>query len=117
MISLISSTGSQALFAKKVDIDSSHLSQIKNPNNPKNLGEKLARKIERALNLPVGWMDQLHDQENQERTPDIKELISVATDTYMETLIAIQKAQDKGILEDSDKEMLKIIAEKYRGRL
>ena len=60
LLNLIKQEGSQIAFCRKVDIDSSHISQIKNPNNKKNLGEKLARKIESALNLPTGWMDRDH---------------------------------------------------------
>lgn len=44
-------------------------------------------------------------------------LISVATPTYMKDLENIQKAQDAGVLEKSDKALLKIIAEKYKDRL
>jgi len=60
LLNLIKQEGSQIAFSRKVDIDSSHISQIKNPNNKKNLGEKLARKIEASLNLPIGWMDRDH---------------------------------------------------------
>lgn len=48
---------------------------------------------------------------------DISALINVATPTYMETLKTLQQAQDAGVLEDSDKAMLKIIADKYKDRL
>lgn len=54
---LIEKYGSQRHLSEKIDIDSSYLSQIKNPDNPKNIGEKMARKIEVALRLPVGYMD------------------------------------------------------------
>jgi hypothetical protein len=34
----------------------------------------------------------------------------------MDTLLQIQRAQDAGVLEESDKAMLKIIANKYKDR-
>jgi len=61
LLKLIKQEGSQIAFSRTVDIDSSHISQIKNPSNKKNLGEKLARKIEKALKLPSGWMDIDHE--------------------------------------------------------
>jgi hypothetical protein len=35
----------------------------------------------------------------------------------MDTLLQIQRAQDAGVLEESDKAMLKIIADKYKQRI
>ncbi|MDY0136370.1 MAG: S24 family peptidase [Thiomicrospira sp.] len=43
-----------------MSVDTAYISQLKNPNNPKNIGEKLARRTEEALKLPRGWMDQPH---------------------------------------------------------
>lgn len=62
LLELISKFGQKEL-ADRVDIDTAYISQIKNPNNPKNMGEKLARRIEKAMNLPFGWMDRLHDEQ------------------------------------------------------
>jgi len=62
---LISTYGSQRKLSDLIDIDSSYLSQIKNKKNPKNIGEKLARKIESTLSLAHGWMDQLHGENEQ----------------------------------------------------
>lgn len=64
----------QKELADRVDIDTAYISQIKNPNNPKNMGEKLARRIERALALPTGWMDRLHDDsDRKEATYNLSE--------------------------------------------
>ena len=72
---LIKKHSSQRNLSDLIDVDSSYLSQIKNPSNPKNIGEKMARKIELALNLTNGWMDQPEDKEsihaNTEQGPDI----------------------------------------------
>lgn len=64
LLELIGKFGQKEL-ADRVDIDTAYISQIKNPNNPKNMGEKLARRIERALTLPTGWMDRLHDESSR----------------------------------------------------
>lgn len=46
-------------FAEKCDTDPAVISQLisKSPKNPKSMGDVLARKIERQLALPYGWMD------------------------------------------------------------
>lgn len=47
----------------------------------------------------------------------LSNLLSVATPTYLNTLQQIQNAHDAGVLDESDKAMLKIIADKYKDRL
>lgn len=61
LLQLIQEHG-QTKVANLVGIESSYISQLKNPNNPKKIGEKLARRIEGAFHLPHGWMDVLHDK-------------------------------------------------------
>ena len=111
----IKKAGSQARLADMVGIKSAYISQIKNTKHPTNMGNDVARRIEAALGLPHGWMDVLHD--NEASPINISALINVATPTYLNTLQQIQKAQDAGVLEESDKAMLKIIADKYKDRL
>lgn len=48
---------------------------------------------------------------------DISNLISVATPTFLPELERLQQASDKGILDDADKKMIAIIADKYKDRL
>jgi len=79
LITLINRELSQAVFSEKVDIDASYLSQIKNPNNPKKLGEKLARKIETKLKLSKFWLDQDHSIKINEAAAEYK------TDTLINT--------------------------------
>lgn len=47
--------GTQAEFAEKTGMDAGHVSQI--INRSRNMGDKVARKLEARLELPVGWMD------------------------------------------------------------
>lgn len=51
----------QRLCAEKWDTSPSALSQIASPNGKRNLGDELARKIERAEGLPEGWFDHVHE--------------------------------------------------------
>ena len=44
-------------FAKLVGTNPSYISQILSRKSTKTLGDRLARKIERALSLPAGWME------------------------------------------------------------
>lgn len=53
---------SQAEFAAACGTAPSVISLIVSPNPKRNLGDKLARKIEAAAGLPHGWMDQVHGQ-------------------------------------------------------
>lgn len=50
----------KAQFAELVDTSPATLSQLMGDNPNRNIGDKMARKIEVALNLPYGWMDILH---------------------------------------------------------
>jgi SOS-response transcriptional repressor LexA len=59
LIKLIELHG-QKNVAEAMNVDTAYISQLKNPKNPKNIGEKLARRTEGGLDLPSGWMDQLH---------------------------------------------------------
>lgn len=53
--------GVQAAFCEKADIDSSYISRIFTaiPEHRRNIGEKIARKIEDRVGLPPGYMDTL----------------------------------------------------------
>lgn len=53
--------GVQAAFCEKADIDSSYVSRIFTaiPEHRRNIGEKMARKIEEKLRLEPGYMDVL----------------------------------------------------------
>ena len=51
----------QANLAAKTNIKTSYFSQIKNPKHKTKMGDDVARRIEKAINKPHGWMDQLHN--------------------------------------------------------
>lgn len=52
--------GGIAGVARSVETSESYLSQITSENGKRNVGAQLARKIEKLLSLPHGWMDQSH---------------------------------------------------------
>jgi hypothetical protein len=60
---LVRKADSGAAFAKQADIAPSLLSQILSQNPTRNIGDKLARKIEERLRLPSGWLDSNHTPE------------------------------------------------------
>ncbi|MBF0446565.1 MAG: helix-turn-helix transcriptional regulator [Magnetococcales bacterium] len=54
---LILQEGSQSAVARKIGTDPSYLSQIMSPKGRRNVGELLARRIEKTYNKEPGWMD------------------------------------------------------------
>lgn len=58
---LIDQVGGQAALARCVDTAPAYLSQILSSKSKKSIGDDLARRLEGALKLDHGWMDQLHD--------------------------------------------------------
>jgi transcriptional regulator with XRE-family HTH domain len=64
---LIAKEESATVFANKVDISPSQLSQIRNPKYSRSVGNAAARKIEKACGLPYGWMDKLETSQEMDR--------------------------------------------------
>lgn len=54
-------------FADIVGISTSYVSQIIGPHPRREIGERLARKIERAFNKPVGWLDGMSEEEDTQQ--------------------------------------------------
>ena len=54
---LVSLSGGITAFANKIDKSQSQASQIAGENPIKGIGDKVAKQIEQAFDLPVGWMD------------------------------------------------------------
>lgn len=68
---LVKKRGGPASFAKQVDMELSQLSQIMGPNPSRNIGSRLARKIEKAVGLIYGDLDAV------EIAPQIKSVTTV----------------------------------------
>lgn len=59
---LINEYGGQLPLAKAIgQFGASYLTQLAGPNPTRAVSEKFARKVEKALALPHGWMDRDHD--------------------------------------------------------
>ena len=66
---LIAEAGTIANLARLSGTAPAYLSQITNglptsTGRPRSVGDKLARKLEQALDKPYGWMDTSHSQED-----------------------------------------------------
>ena len=59
---LASKGGGKAAFARLVQMEASQVSQLIGPNPVKNIGNSIARRIERAHDLPEGWLDSSHPE-------------------------------------------------------
>jgi len=53
----------KAGFAELLGISASQFSQLLGENSVRNIGDKMARKIEVALKLPNAWLDSIHEDE------------------------------------------------------
>lgn len=54
---------SKAQFAEEIGIPPSQLSQLSGENAVRNIGDKMARRIETSLTLPFGWMDSIQEDQ------------------------------------------------------
>lgn len=102
--------GSAAELTRQVDIDPSYISRIfiiKKSQHRRNIGNKIARKIEKACGKPHGWMDQPHGQSQptEEGGPRLtKEAIKIAWQW-----LALPKAQRAAV-----KEMIAALARRKK---
>ena len=68
---LITEAGSAAKLARIAGTNSSYLSQVRNQmptkkGTPRGVGDDLAEKLERSMGKPVGWMDESHEDRQQQ---------------------------------------------------
>ena len=107
--------GSAAKLSKKCDISPSEISQMRNPDHQRNVGDVAAEKIESGLGLEFGWMDKDHDNQQaiHETTDiDISSLIPMASPNTHRVLEKMQTALETGQLTDEDLIALEAIAER-----
>lgn len=71
-------------FADACEVSKTQLSVFLSPTNPGNIGDIVARRIETANKLPVGWMDKVHNGEP----------LSVSDDDLMTILITIKSVYE-----------------------
>ena len=87
---LLVGTGSWAEFARRVDTDPNHLYTVKNGH--RNLGMELARRIEKVVGKPRGWMDHQHiDEVTEQITAEINALPADKKRVVLEMIRALKK--------------------------
>ncbi len=59
---LLKEAKTAAWLAKTAKTSPAYISQILSPRSKGNIGDKLARKLEKATGKPKGWLDSLHDE-------------------------------------------------------
>lgn len=66
--------GNAAAVARKADTSATYLNQILNPKLRGQVGDRLARKLEKSYNKPRGWMDKLHGRSATTADPAVPPL-------------------------------------------
>jgi hypothetical protein len=77
--------GPTSLATKLGHANGSYLSQMAGPNPTREVSEKVARKVEKILSLPFGWLDTQHTGLPQE----------VNTDLLIDTIDMTKEIMDK----------------------
>jgi len=88
LLKMIEIAGSQAKLSELSGISESQISQMKNKEHPRAIGDKAANKLELALGLPLNWMDanEAHVEVNSE-TQEFINTLSMATGQDNKTII------------------------------
>lgn len=78
LAALVAKAGSQSQLADIVGTNRLYLSQILSSVTARDLGDRLARRIETAMGLPDGWMDSTHanaieDSEQRRLLPELSD--------------------------------------------
>ena len=117
-------------LAERADLNEKYLRQIrdgfqgKKDRNPRRLGDDAARRIEKALGLPRGWMDSLSSVDTAQPSPgapismtealsSIRNLASPRSQMTIDRLVAADRA---GELADEDWALIDAIVARIRKR-
>lgn len=65
------SSGGNNSFASLIDREPTQISRIIGINPTKKIGDELARHMEKCFSLPIGWLDQEHQNTNITPTQDV----------------------------------------------
>ncbi|MGD8911445.1 MAG: hypothetical protein PVJ68_01710 [Candidatus Thiodiazotropha sp.] len=132
LLTQIARFGSQRAFAEQAGLAPAHVSQM--VTDRRQMGDEVARRIERNLNLADGHMDLQHRQSNYETQPPASQQNRIA-DNDSETLqslllkvdqmrqgmslktrkviLRIERAAAEGKLSDEDWEMLERLVDRF----
>lgn len=114
---LISKEISATVFANKIDMSPSQLSQVRNPKYSRSVGNAMARKVEKILSLSHGWMDRLHDEpaETEKTSPIVNNQNSYTSSKTADQVIKeIINSVNSGRLSDEDVVLLGAMAKKIQ---
>ncbi|MFS7161905.1 LexA family protein [Serratia proteamaculans] len=67
------STGGNSSFSSMIDREPTQVSRVIGKNPTKNIGDDLARHIEKCFDLPAGWLDKEHQQTNVTLSSDVSD--------------------------------------------
>lgn len=81
-----------AEFASKIGIAPGYYSQVM--DRKKNIGNKVARRIEKNLNKPIGWMDIKHDAEDDRKEIKQESKQSIAQDDDISAFVVLKTLPD-----------------------
>ncbi len=63
--------GGNSSFATMIDREPTQTSRFMGDGATKNIGDSMARHIEKCFDLPIGWLDQEHQTTNITKKPDV----------------------------------------------
>ena len=72
---LAASVGSQAEFGRKTGMSDSQITQNLGDKPTKNIGNIVAQRIEKAFNLPPGWLDLTHETPHQPNADSVNQAV------------------------------------------
>ncbi|PXX42038.1 hypothetical protein [Undibacterium pigrum] len=84
---LAESVGGFRRFGEKVGLAEAQVSQLLGKNPRRNIGVKIARRIEEAFEKPLGWIDQRHEEAG------LAELSEAAMNELLSTELGILRDQ------------------------
>ncbi|HGJ5880763.1 MAG TPA: S24 family peptidase [Arsenophonus nasoniae] len=85
----VSGKNKKSQLADKIGIPAAQLSQISGNNPIRNIGDKIARRIEKSLNLPIGWMDVIHTKTLNPSKKDDPFILQNSSKTYTDHIYRI----------------------------
>lgn len=95
---LVAEAGGQKELADRVATDAAYLSQLKTRNRGRGLGDKLARRLEIAMQKPIGWMDHDNTPPDPSKVTSMRQPFSEDTLQAAKLIEALTPPQRKQVL-------------------
>ena len=109
---LVDQAGGVSNFANKINKGQSQTSQFAGTTPIKGIGNKVAREIEEAFGKPHGWLDVLHEKEDNFIVPSTSEkpLINNNHEELQDLIRLLNQLESQGKLSSDLINVFKIIA-------